>query len=304
MSTQRYQRAYSMLWFVLAVLSALFSASAAIAQKKILFSMSALEFSFAVSVVIAVLSSTLAIWVDVSGLTVSTIVIIAVKSLISGVAFLLVMTALEANPISSALPLLGLTPAVTALLALPALGETLQWWEVVGVLLMAAGTYILEYRPGHSVRDILRADWTERAHYPIFGALVLFAISSVLDRKLVGGLKVPTATVLVYQHIIYCLVFGIVLAWRHAGLRRIVDRSRAVFPLLLLVALLTIAYRYLQLQATASAPVALVLAVKRSSILIASLVGGRLFKEERLRMKLVGATIIVGAGFLILRNVG
>ncbi len=293
-----------MAWFVIAFISALFSAGAAVAQKKILFSMSALEFSFAVSVVIGLLSLIAAIWIDMGGIVASTLAIIVVKSVISGVAFLLVMTALESNPISSALPLLGLTPAITAFLALPVLGEALHGWEMFGVLMMGVGTYVLEYKPGHRVRDILLAAWTERSHYPIFGALVLFGLSSVLDRRLVFGLHVSPAAVLVYQHGVYCVMFGAILAWKRKSVLEVAQKTKGVILLVLLVASLTIGYRYLQLEATRMAPVALVLAVKRSSILIATLLGGRLFKEERLKTRLIGATIIVAAGFLILRNVG
>lgn len=75
-------------------------------------------------------------------------------------------------------------------------------------------------------------------------------------------------------------------------------------PLIITVAVLTLAYRFTQLEATKLAPVALVLAVKRTSILYASLFGGKLFSEERLTIKLIGALLIVSAGFIILRNVG
>ncbi len=293
-----------MTWFGVAFLSAVCSACAAVAQKKILFSMSALQFSFAVSVVVALCSATTAFWISFTEVSAAALGVIAVKSVLSGLAFLLVMIALETNPISNALPLLGLTPAVTAVLAFPLLGEVLRGWEMAGIFLMVVGTYVLEYRPGHSIREILGAPWRERSHYPIVGALLLFGISSVLDRKLVAGMQVSPALVLVYQHAIYCAMYAGMLAWRHERFGIVVGKARSVFLLILLVAGFTIAYRYLQLVATASAPAALVLAVKRTSILLAALFGGRLFHEERLTQRLVGATIIVTAGFLILRNVG
>ena len=77
-----------------------------------------------------------------------------------------------------------------------------------------------------------------------------------------------------------------------------------MLPFIVTVAFLTIAYRFTQLEATKVAPVALVLAVKRTSILYASFFGGKLFSEERLAQKLIGGALIVGAGFIILRNVG
>jgi drug/metabolite transporter (DMT)-like permease len=67
---------------------------------------------------------------------------------------------------------------------------------------------------------------------------------------------------------------------------------------------LTVGYRLTQLEATKIAPVALVLAIKRTSILYASFFGGRIFFDDRLRWKLVGGLLIVISGFIILRNVG
>src|SRR5512132_3282135 len=102
-----------MLWIILATISALLSAAAAITQKKVLMRAHALEFSFLVSFVILVLSFAVPVAFGVSALPLMTLLFILGKSVIGGVAFLLVMMALERDQISSVLPLLGLTPAVT-----------------------------------------------------------------------------------------------------------------------------------------------------------------------------------------------
>jgi drug/metabolite transporter (DMT)-like permease len=82
------------------------------------------------------------------------------------------------------------------------------------------------------------------------------------------------------------------------------SEHRSTLWLIVFVAVVTIGYRYAQLAATQLAPVALVLAVKRTSVFFASLVGGKLFSEQRLPWKLIGAALIIVAGFLILRAVG
>jgi len=112
-------------WFLLASCSALLSASAAIIQKKVLFRLHALEFSFLVSITILILSSFVLFSVDITSISSESLIILIVKSMLGGMAFLLVMMSLEHNQISSALPLLGTTPAITALLALPILGEAI-----------------------------------------------------------------------------------------------------------------------------------------------------------------------------------
>jgi drug/metabolite transporter (DMT)-like permease len=293
-----------MFWFTLASCSALLSAASAILQKKVLFRLNALEFSFLVSLVILIFSSFIPFTVDVTSLSPSLVLIIIGKSILGGAAFLLVMMSLEHNQISTALPILGMTPAVTALAALIMLGESLHSWEWLGILMMMAGTYVLEKRPAQTAFQPVKEALLSKSHYYMYGALGLFAISSVIDKLLVSGYRTNPLLVLFYQHIVYCLMFGILLFIRQQSVRAAALKGKSQLPLIMTVALLTLAYRFTQLEATKFAPVALVLAIKRTSILYASFFGGKIFSEERLAQKLIGGALIVAAGFIILRNVG
>ena len=289
-----------MAWVILASVSALLSAAAAITQKRILFRATALEFSFLVSLAILALSAFVPFTMDVAALDSRTFALLLGKSVLGGAAFLLVMMALERNQISNALPLLGLTPAVTAVLAILLIHESLRPGQWAGLALMVAGTYALEARPGEGFLGPIRAAFGSGRHRFMFGAIALFALSSVADKLLVTGMRVPPFVVLFYQHIVYCLLFGVLLLARRQSWGTIVRRGREHLPLILLVAVLTIGYRFFQLRATQVGPVALVLAVKRTSIVYASFFGGRLFSDDRLAPRLLGAAIIVGAGFLFL----
>jgi len=291
-------------WFLLATSSALLSAAAAIIQKKVLFRLNALEFSFLVSFVILIFSFFVPFSMDVTSIPPGVFMIIVGKSILGAAAFLLVMMSLEHNQISTALPILGLTPAVTALAALVLLGEALGNWEWLGLGMMIAGTSVLEKRPAQKFFQSWKEMFNSKHHYFMFGALGLFAVSSVFDKLLVSGYKTDPFLVLFYQHIVYCMIFGILLFLRQQSFRVAVQKGMTQLPFIVAVACLTLAYRFTQLEATIGAPVALVLAIKRTSILFASFFGGKLFSEERLAQKIIGAALIVGAGFIILRNVG
>jgi drug/metabolite transporter (DMT)-like permease len=292
-----------MIWFGLAFLSALLSAAAAIMQKKILFRMTALEFSFLVSVLTVAVCALIPLAVDVTSVSGPTIAIMLAKSVLSAAAFLLVMMSLERNQISSALPLLGLTPAITALLSLAATGEMLRGWEWGGIALMMGGTYLVERKPGNLGLRPFREVIAAKSHRPIIGALLLFAVTSVVDKSLLTGYAVKPLVVLFYQQAVYCLVFGAMVWIRMASFRGVIAKAKEQLPLILAVALLTVAYRLSQLEATRDAPVALVLAIKRTSILYATFFGGKMFSEDRLGMKLFGGALIIASGFVILRNV-
>ena len=293
-----------MFWFTLATCSALFSAASAVIQKKILFRLNALEFSFLVSSVILIFSSFIPFVMDITSITPVLFVIIIGKSILGGAAFLLVMMSLERNQISTALPILGMTPAVTALAALLILGESLQSWEWLGVAMMMAGTYVLEKRPAQKIFQPLKEILRSKNYYFMYAALCLFAVSSVFDKLLVSGYKTDPLIVLFYQHIVYCVMFGSLLFFRKQSFPAVVHKGAPQLPFIVTAAILTLAYRFTQLEATTVAPVALVLAVKRTSILYASFFGGRIFSDERLVQKLIGGALIVAAGFIILRNVG
>ena len=291
-------------WFLLATFSSLLSAAAAIIQKKILFRLHALEFSFLVSSGILVLSFIILFFIDVASVSLESLIIIIIKSILSGIAFLLVMMSLEHNQISSALPLLGTTPAVTALFALPVLGETLNYTEWLGIGLMVAGTYMLEKRPAQKIFQPLKNLFSQTKYFYLFGAVLLFAVSSIADKSLLSSYKIDPLIILFYQHIIYCLIFGLLIFVRRMSFKEIFHRGKNQGIFIMLVAFLTIAYRFTQLGAALLAPIALVLAVKRTSILYASFFGGKIFSDERLMQKLIGGALIIASGFLILRNVG
>jgi drug/metabolite transporter (DMT)-like permease len=298
-----------MMWLVFAGISALLSAASAVIQKKILFRLSALEFSFGVSAVVLLFSLAVQAAAGLPVPPLPVIAVIAGKSVLGAAAFLLVMTALERNQISAALPLLGLTPAAAALLSVPVLGESLGIREYAALALMFTGTYLIERQPSRNAgRSAASAPGMVYFNAPIVGALVLFAVSSVVDKKLVGGMKVDPSVVLVYQHCVYFCIFGSMTALRISGtrapvvvLRNLAQLLRKQLPAITLAAVLTLGYRFAQLEAAKDAPIALVLAVKRTSILFASLYGGRIFADERLGVRLAGAALIVAAGFLILR---
>lgn len=291
-------------WFLLATISALLSAGAAVLQKKSLVQTRALPFAFVLSVFIMLISTVLLPGVEVLNVPPAVLALLVGKSLIGGTAFLCVMISLEGGQISRVLPLMGLTPAVTAILSFLITGETMAVSEWLGLAVMMTGVYMVEWMPGRAGTWTMRLRTVLTERRLIVLALLLFAVSSVVDKLLVTTHRTDPRIVLVYQHVVFCLMFGAMLAARRFPAGEVVRQAKQQLPLFLIIALVTIAYRYAQLEATRLAPVALVLAVKRTSIVYASLLGGKIFADDRLYVRLAGAALIVAAGFIILRNVG
>jgi uncharacterized membrane protein len=292
-----------MVWFWIALISALLSAAAAILQKKILAGLGAPDFSFLVSIMIAGISLAVPLIADVTAISLQTLIIVTAKSVIGGSAFLFVMMALERVQISQALPLLGLTPGVAAIVSLLVVGDSLRPWEWGGVALMMIGTAVLEGFPNARSPFSLRGMVASPGQRFILAALGCFALSAVADKVLVSRYNVEPLVILFYQHLVYAALFALLLLVRRRSWRQVMVDARGVIPLIIAVAVLTVGYRLLQLEATKLTSVALVLAVKRTSILFASLLGGKLFSDDKLSRRMVGAVLIVAAGFIILRNI-
>jgi len=89
----------------------------------------------------------------------------------------------------------------------------------------------------------------------------------------------------------------------NGGITRIVkETNNNWWKWIILVALLTVGYRYTQIEAIKYAPaVALVLSVKRISVFFASIIGGKIFNEEKLLQKAIATAILIGGTFFIVR---
>jgi drug/metabolite transporter (DMT)-like permease len=287
-----------MTWFLLAFASAVFSAAASITEKKALFGMRALDFSVLLALLNAAVAVPLFFFVDYGTVTAEALTVLAAKNFLGALAFLCVMTAIRNLELSGALPLMVLTPGLVAIAAYMFLGESLSAVEIGGVGLLMAGTYVLEMKAGDALAP-LRVFLTSRNHLPIIAALLLFTVTSVLDRLLLTDLKLRPVPMMAFQQAFFAAYFIIFAVVARRGPRALVFSAAGNWHWIVLVSVLTFGYRFAQIEATALAPVALVLAVKRISVFIGAMAGGRLFGESHLVRKGVAIVILLAGAALV-----
>lgn len=287
-------------WFLLSLGSAFFSAGAAVSQKKVLFQTEALTFSFLLFIFVAIFSLPAVFLSDFSAVSTGALIALYFRSLLGTFSFLFVMLSIKNMDISRALPLLALTPGLVALFAFIFLGDNLTLIQISGLLLLIIGTYILEVKSRGSVLEPFKIFIKSRSHNYVLAALVLFTITAVTDRALLGKYKFQPDAFYLAQQLFYLLNFSLIVIIT-GGLRKNISRLKdpGLVGWLLLIALLTTGYRYTEISAIKIAPVALVLSVKRISIFIAMIAGGKLFKEKNLLKKIIAAAIIIGGSLLI-----
>ncbi len=292
-----------MTWFAIALLSAFLSAFAAITQKKVLFNLGALEFSFLLSLVNLVFSIPFFFFIDYGTINSYNLTVLFIKSVIGVGAFLCVMLSLKNLEISNALPLLALTPGFIAIFAFIFLGESLKTQEVIGLMILIAGTYLLE---SQSLREIFypfNVFIRSKYHRFVILALLLFTASSILDKLLLVKLNLSPISLTAFQHIYFALLFSIIYFFfrkkSEPNTKNILSNN---FGWIALISVLTIGYRFTQVAAIGMASVALVLAVKRTSVFWATVIGGKIFSDKDLLKRSISAVLILIGAILILRD--
>lgn len=287
-------------WFLLAFISALFSAAAAISQKKILFKIEALEFSLLLSLLNIIFLMPLFFFLNYENIFWDKLIVLYVKTILEAFAFWNVMLAIKNFEISKALPLLALTPGLVAVSAFIFIGDSLTLYEVFGILLLILGTYIIETKSKQDLLDPFKIFMSSKKHHYVITALLLFTVTALIDRLLLHKYDMKPESFLVFQNLFIAVnfIFIFLLSKKSFNSARNFIR-KDMLTLLVLISVFTIIYRYTQIEAVKIAPVALVLAVKRISIFFAAVIGGRLFKEHNLWIRAVATAIIIIGALLI-----
>lgn len=289
-------------WYWLALISAMLSAFAAIMQKKVLGSISAIRFTVIVSIFIALFSTLLIGKLDLSSAGTATILILFSKSIINATAFLCIMYALKHLEISRALPLLASSPMLVAILAFIFLGESLSLFEICGMLLIVFGTYILELKKNEKLSDPFRVFIDSKYHRIILLALLLMSVSAVIDKLLLGKFKLPPVTFLILQNYFFLIIFFIywvIYKIRNKEVKLFSGIQKNAVIIIIIIAIVTIGYRWTQIESTKLAPVGLVISLKRLSVLFAVIIGAKLFKEENYLRKVIATALIVAGALMI-----
>lgn len=285
-------------WFALALISAFLSAASAIIQKQILSKNDVLKFCLWLSIFNFVLSLPFVVGTNVVGIKINSLIYIALSSLMGTGAFWLVMISIKKLQISEALPLLALTPAFLAIFAFIFIGDKLRLFDVTALFLLVLGTYLIESFSYNEMLKPFKVIFTTIKYLTVFAALFLFTFTGIIDKYLLGKPALLPAQLMLLRHFFIMINFLI--------LYLVFDRNRidlknnsSFWKLTIIVSLLTIGYRYTEFLSVKQAPVALVVAIKRISVLIAVILGGKMFNESRIGRKIIAVMLILMGLFLL-----
>ena len=286
-------------WFIFALGAAFLASIAAIINKKVLIKEHATEFSATFALIIVLVSLVLTPWVEFN-LNGRIWFLILLSAVFASIGFLSIIKALRHMDISIVSPLRNFGPAILLIIAFIVLGEKVVPLQILGILILVLGAYILEIDfKKHDILEPIRHICKSKHIHLIFLSLFAYAISSVIGKYVLNFVK--PVTLLFYEQIFIAIIFLVILSIKFNGISGLKHGFKNFGWLILIAAILTVSYRFLQNQAFSMTLVSLVIPIKRLDTLFSTLIGGEILKEHGLKSRIMACIImIIGATMIVL----
>lgn len=228
--------------------------------------------------------------------------VLGVNVVLYVVSFRLYVSALEVGELGLTYPLLALTPVLVVPVEWTLLGDRVRLAGLAGVVLVAAGVYLLNLRrESASLLAPIRGISGDPGCRRMLGVAAIWSVSGTLDRAAV--LDASPA----FYGVAVSLALGIVLlpaALRTTGPAFAADGGSPVSVPVRLGALAVqgtlFAVMFVsQMEALRLSLAANVITVKRSGTLLTVLMGGLLFREEGLARRLLATAVLLAGVYLV-----
>ena len=284
------------MWLLYAFGSALFAGMTSILAK-IGIKKTDSNLATALRTIIVLLFSWLMVFVVGSQHTIGTI---SIRSLIfltlsggaTGASWLCYFKALQLGNVNKVTPIDKSSTILTILLAFLFLGEIPTLWMGVGIVLLAAGTYLMIQRREAEPSDVKRKSWL---FYAVLSA-VFAALTSILGKIGIEGIESNLGTA-IRTIVVLVMAWGIVLFQKKYVLIKEIDRKSWIFIMLsgLATGLSWLCY-YRALQ---EGKASLVVPIDKLSIVVA-IAFSYIFLKEKLSGKAFAGLLLVVSGTMLL----
>ena len=289
-----------MTWLTFAILTALLGSLASLYEKRVLRTLHSIDFSAAIAFVAALITSPVLFTASWEHISPNILLMCFGLSFVSAMAFLSVTRGIRHMEISLSSPLFLLGPLITTVLAFVILGELVTKIQMLGMLVILLGTYVLETTRTLYPREFFKNIWGNIYSRHILLGLFLYGFSSVGDRFI---LKQMGVSPVLYTAIIqfFIAIQFLFLTWYYRGSPvASMNFVKENWVGILVLALLTVGYRITQGYAVSLAvAVGLVIAIKRSSSLFTTIIGGELFHDQGILRKSLACVVMIGGVYLI-----
>jgi uncharacterized membrane protein len=202
-------------------------------------------------------------------------------------AFVLYIRALKVSPMSLSLPFLAVTPVFLVVVAFVILGERPSLQGVGGILLIAAGSYVLNLKHFKcGLLEPVKAVFRERGSVLMLSVAFIYSFTASLVKL---GINHSSA---LFCGIVYFTVLPVLYAPLALPRIRRTSISRQDIIYISLAGILMAVMVLTHVLGVSLTKVAYMVAVKRTSLLVSVLYGCLLFREGRLGERSVGTLLM------------
>ncbi|MEE9218752.1 MAG: DMT family transporter [Acidobacteriota bacterium] len=209
--------------------------------------------------------------------------------------YVLYLRAIRSAPLSTTLPLLSFTPLFLTLSSYLILGERVNGQGLAGIALIAAGSYFLNL---HEIRSgwlgPLRALVRQRGARDMLGVALIYSVTSVLGK--VGLQHSSPAFFAIVFYVLLGVLFTPLALWKTRPRERSLAGQPVRFALIGFFYFCMVLFHYLALDQVA---VPYMISIKRTSMVFSVLYGWLLFRESRIRERLLSCALMAAGAALL-----
>jgi uncharacterized membrane protein len=225
-------------------------------------------------------------------------ILLAIQIPFEILAYYIYLSAIRIAPLSLSVPYLSFTPVFAILTAALVLKESISTQGFLGILMVTVGAYVLNIeRFAHHPLAPLKAIFKSPGSRRMLVVALIWSLTSTLGKKGVQ-LSDPVFFGVFYMTALSIPMLGIA-GWRIKHQTSTVNLKGRNSIWIGLGGLATALSMITHFHAIKLAPVSYMIAVKRTSLIFSVLYGGLIFKEEHIRQRLLGTSIML-SGVVIL----
>ena len=284
-----------MLWILLALLSAFGIASADAVTKHFFSKTDALTVMFARIVAVIPFAFILWPWIEVPDrIEWNFFFCVGILFPLDLFAFFVYLKAIKISPLSLTVPYLGLTPCFLLATGYLILGEAPNWMSGTGVCVVTAGALMLQIKKfPENIYSLIRNISREKGSLYMIGAAFIFSITSALG-KLAVSYTNPLFFAFFYI-LFLAVIMGLMLLLRGKSVKPLLASPKPMF--------LFGVFGFMEMVGHFSAIIlvqaSFMIAVKRTSLLMAIIYGAILFNEADFRKRFLAGCVMLAGVFMI-----
>lgn len=208
-------------------------------------------------------------------------------------AFMLYIKALRVSPLGLTIPFLAFTPLFLIGASYIILGEQVSSRGVVGILLLAAGSYALNFHHlDKGLLEPLKAVFREKGSLMMLSVAFIFSFTVSL-----GKMAINHSSPLFFGATYFIALTFVYTPFALPGIKK-ASITKAGLKTMLFIGIFTSMSVIFHMLAISMAKVAYMVAVKRTSLLFSVFYGYLFFRESHIKERLLGAVLML-AGFVL-----